>query len=114
MKPSIHLLCVFIISLGLSIGSLCWTSTDYVDAAEFGIASSGDSDFRKTKVWGQPVPFVADHLYHPNVGRIDKNDIFRSGYFVVNSIFWFFGVVIVDGVVVAIVWQSKKFLARRS
>ncbi len=87
-----HLALIVALGAATTLGSVVSTSIEYVDASEFGIKPSGDSDFRPTKVWGAPLPFVADHILHPNVGTLDRRDIFRPGHFLFSGILWTFAI----------------------
>ena len=82
-------LLLFGISLSLTLISLAFPSVSYVDAVEFGIPSSGDSDYRKTIVWGYPVPFATDNPYNAGAQKIDADDIFNLGFFLINGTLWF-------------------------
>jgi hypothetical protein len=92
----------------ITLGSIVIASTEYVDATELGIAYSGDSDYRKTTVWGQPAPFVVDHPYNPGAGEINRDDNFRSGFFLISWVIWFVAVGTGYSVVIAGIWIAKK------
>lgn len=96
------------ISLLMTFGSVISASTDLVDAVEFGIPYSGDSDYRKTTVWGQPAPFIVDHPYNSGKGKIDSKDIFRTDYFLLSSMLWFIALGVMYLVVSAGIWTLKR------
>jgi hypothetical protein len=113
-KPSgcfpLFSLLVFI-SLMVTLSSLLISSTDYVDAAYFGVPLSGDSDYRKTIAWGKTLPFIVDNPYNSGAQSIDSKDVFRIGYFIYSWLTWFVAVV-TSYVTVAVSISMLKKLRR--
>jgi hypothetical protein len=104
----------FLLLLGISfmmtLGSLLISSTEYVDAAYFGVLPSGDSDYRETIVWGKILPFIVDNPYNSGAQSIDRKDVFRIGYFIYSLVTWFVAIVVGYSTVTLIISMLKKLL----
>ncbi|RYX80927.1 hypothetical protein EON83_26315 [bacterium] len=84
----IHSVLLLILTGILGAGTLGVSGTNYRDAAEWGLASAGDSDYRKTTEWGWPMGYVVDHPYKGSVGQIDSADRVDVGFLIFDGIVW--------------------------
>ena len=76
------------LSLLASIVSAFYSPIAFLPAQELGIATSDNSDYRDTVVWGAPLRFVVDMLNSRSLGQIDGKDDFSSATFLVSWLIW--------------------------